>query len=81
MLDTVPDQVIYGRTPLLYKKSDNARIEFNLKASGYFWTDTPAGNPSGVGTHIMIAGGVSGAQDHLMFLGKIIEKIGDQVTG
>ena len=32
MLDTTPDQVIYGRTPLLYKKSDNARIEFHLKS-------------------------------------------------
>lgn len=81
MLDTVPDQVIYGRTPLLYKKSDNARIEFNLKASGYFWTDTPAAATSGTTAAVMVMGGVSGAKDFIMFLGKIIEKIGDQVTG
>ena len=80
MLDTVPDQVIYGRTPLLYKKSDNARIEFNLKSSGYYWTDTPIVS-SGTTAPVNVAGGISGAREHLMFLGKIIEKIGDQVTG
>jgi hypothetical protein len=77
MLDTVPDQVIYGRTPLLYKKSDNARIEFNLKSSGYYFGDVSSGQVSAT----LVSGGVSGSREHLMFLGKIIEKIGDQVTG
>ena len=77
MLDTVPDQVIYGRTPLLYKKSDNARIEFNLKSSGYYYGDVASGQHSAT----LVSGGVSGSREHLMFLGKVIEKIGDQVTG
>lgn len=77
MLDTVPDQVVYGRTPLLYKKSDNARIEFNLKSSGYYFGDVSSGQVSAT----LVTGGISGSREHLMFLGKIIEKIGDQVTG
>ena len=87
MLDTVPDSVIYGRTPLLYKKSDNARIEFNLKASGTYYNN-PMNVTSGTfGASAftlqapVLCPGASGGQDHLMFLGKVIEKIGDQVTG
>lgn len=79
MLDTVPDQVIYGRTPLLYKKSDNARIEVNIKSSGTYYADFALG-ASGATSAVFIPT-VSGAREHLMFLGKIIEKIGDQVTG
>lgn len=79
MLDTTPDQVIYGRTPLLYKKSDNARIEFHLKASGYYYSDFAIG-ASGA-TAAVFTPTLSGSQDYLMLLGKVIEKIGDQVTG
>jgi hypothetical protein len=81
MLDTVPDSVIYGRTPLLYKKSDNARIEVHLKASGYAFTTRLQVATSGVMSGPFLTDTISGVQDHLMFLGKVIEKIGDQVTG
>lgn len=80
MLDTVPDSVIYGRTPLLYKKSDNARIEFHLKASGNYYTN-PISATTGYFNAPVLVPGASGGNDHLMFLGKVIEKIGDQVTG
>ena len=33
VLDTVPDRVVYSRTPLLYKKGDNARIDFMPKTA------------------------------------------------
>jgi hypothetical protein len=83
MLDTIPDQVIYGRTPLLYKKGDNLRIDFILKASGTASTIQGGGLVSGfaAGVTTLTAPGISGTNDYLMFLGKIIEKIGDQVTG
>jgi hypothetical protein len=80
MLDTIPDQVVYGRTPLLYKKGDNLRIDFILKSSAA--ASTIQTTVSGVGSSINLAvAGISGTNDYLMFLGKIIEKIGDQVTG
>ena len=87
MLDTVPDSVIYGRTPLLYKKSDNARIEFHLKSSGVFYNSPILVTSGTFGANAYTMGGpvlspgASGGHDHLMFLGKVIEKIGDQVTG
>ena len=80
MLDTIPDQVIYGRTPLLFKKGDNMRIDFILKSSAA--ASSIQSTVSGNGTSVNLAvAGISGTNDYLMFLGKIIEKIGDQVTG
>jgi hypothetical protein len=80
MLDTIPDQVIYGRTPLLFKKGDNMRIDFILKASAA--TSSVQTSVSGYATsNNLVVAGISGTNDYLMFLGKIIEKIGDQVTG
>src|SRR6185503_1867965 len=73
-LDTIPDQVIYGRTPLLFKKGDNLRIDFILRA-------TAAHALSNSGTSANFGAGISGYNDNLMFLGKVIEKIGDNVTG
>ncbi len=87
MLDTIPDQVIYGRTPLLFKKGDNMRIDFILKASGTQQTvqnwaaQAFASSGSFAGQVQFTLPGISGSNDYLMFLGKIIEKIGDQVTG
>lgn len=82
MLDSIPDQVIYGRTPLLFKKGDNMRIDFILKASATFQA-IQGGTASGVGANMLVQSqaSISGTNDYLMFLGKIIEKIGDQVTG
>jgi len=79
MLDTIPDQVIYGRTPLLFKKGDNMRIDFILKASASL--SVVQETPSGYSQSLLLRQNISGANDYLMFLGKIIEKIGDQVTG
>lgn len=39
VLDTVPDRVVYARTPLLYKKGDNARIDFMPKSGVSGTTD------------------------------------------
>ena len=74
-LDVVPDQTIYGRTPLLFKKGDNLRIDFVLKPT------LVTGVLSNSGASTSIAVGISGYNDNLMFLGKCIEKIGDNVTG
>lgn len=73
-LDTIPDQVIYGRTPLLFKKGDNLRIDFVLRATGRLLLTHS-------GSVVNIGAGISGYNDTLMFLGKVIEKIGDNVTG
>jgi hypothetical protein len=83
MLDTIPDQVIYGRTPLLFKKGDNMRIDFILKSSAstsQIQIPTVSVATSVIQSTVPVAG-ISGTNDYLMFLGKIIEKIGDQVTG
>jgi hypothetical protein len=83
MLDTIPDQVIYGRTPLLFKKGDNMRIDFILKASATassIQIPTVSLSTTVIQTSLPVPG-ISGTNDYLMFLGKIIEKIGDQVTG
>jgi hypothetical protein len=74
-LDVVPDQTIYGRTPLLFKKGDNLRIDFILKATA------AQGILSNSGSTANLTAGISGYNDTLMFLGKTIEKIGDNVTG
>ena len=39
VLDSVPDRVVYARTPLLYKKGDNARIDFMPKTAVSGTTD------------------------------------------
>jgi hypothetical protein len=39
VLDSVPDRVVYARTPLLYKKGDNARIDFMPKTGVSGTTD------------------------------------------
>lgn len=77
LLDTVPDQVVFGRTPLLFKKGDNLRIDFILKRVGTFPVQIQAAS----GVAYNVRSGVSGSNDFLMFLGKVIEKIGDNVTG
>lgn len=77
LLDTVPDQVIYGRTPLLFKKGDNLRIDFVLKRVAA--SPTQLQPASGVAYNVR--SGISGSNDFLMFLGKVVEKIGDNVTG
>lgn len=86
MIETIPDQVIFGRTPLLYKKTDSLRIDFVLRrasnsalqinsASGYSYRVGTAASTNGN------ASGISGQNDYIMILGKVIEKIGDNVTG
>lgn len=73
---------MYGRTPLLYKKGDNLRIDFILKASAAAsYIQNAAGTGSSGSSINLAVAGISGTNDYLMFLGKIIEKIGDQVTG
>lgn len=83
LLDTVPDQVIYGRTPLLFKKGDNLRIDFILKRapSGPIGQVVPSGSSLLRTQSVNANAGVSGNNDFLMFLGKVVEKIGDNVTG
>jgi hypothetical protein len=71
LLDTVPDSVVYARTPLLYKKGDYARIDFWPKALGN----------AGIGAGATGATGASGGYDNLILLGKTIEAIGLNVTG
>jgi hypothetical protein len=67
-IDTVPERQIFARTPLLYKKGDNASIQFMPKSS----TTTVTGG----GTPL-----VSGQEDHLILLGKVAEPLGKEVTG
>jgi hypothetical protein len=83
LLDTVPDQVIYGRTPLLFKKGDNLRVDFVLKraASGPLGSTPASGIAGATALQFGTRAGISGSNDFLMFLGKVIEKIGDNVTG
>lgn len=76
-LDIVPDQTIYGRTPLLFKKGDNLRIDFVLKRT----LGTILTSLSGANGAASVSIGISGYNDFLMFLGKVVEKIGDNVTG
>lgn len=87
MIETVPDQVLYGRTPLLYKKTDSLRIDFVLRrasnvalqvkaVSGYSYTVGSLTAPNSDNR-----AGISGNNDFIMVLGKVIEKIGDNVTG
>lgn len=77
LLDTVPDQVIYGRTPLLFKKGDNLRIDFVLKRAAA----QPIQVQPASGVSYNVRSGISGTNDFMMFLGKVVEKIGDNVTG
>jgi hypothetical protein len=56
-LDTMIEGVAYSRTPILFKKNDEARI--------YFYPKT----------------GASGSGDNLILLGKVVEAIGNNVTG
>lgn len=87
MLETVPDQVVYGRTPLLYKKTDSLRIDFVLRRAANTALQVTAA--SGVsyragqltGPNADKQAGISGQNDFIMILGKVIEKIGDNVTG
>lgn len=95
MLETVPDQVVYGRTPLLYKKTDSLRIDFVLRRLHNTALQVLA--TSGSASYVVGAGGatgplytgltgangpgISGQNDYIMILGKVIEKIGDNVTG
>lgn len=85
MIETVPDQVLYGRTPLLYKKTDSLRIDFVLRraANVALQVSTATSGQSyavGQGSGGSKAG-ISGQNDFIMVLGKVIEKIGDNVTG
>lgn len=83
MIETIPDQVVYGRTPLLYKKTDSLRIDFVLRRATN--TALQVRGASGVSYSVSNlangAAGISGQNDFIMILGKVIEKIGDNVTG
>ena len=90
MIETVPDQVLYGRTPLLYKKTDSLRIDFVLRRasntavqiSGVSGSNTALATAlPAVSSPYTVKAGISGSNDFIMILGKVIEKIGDNVTG
>lgn len=85
MIETVPDQVLYGRTPLLYKKTDSLRIDFVLRRASNTALQihtSSSGQTANVGTNVTgNLAGISGQNDFIMVLGKVIEKIGDNVTG
>lgn len=70
-LDTVPERQLFARTPLLYKKGDNASIQFVPRANN-------AGGVLVGGNNISVA---SGAVDKIILLGKIAEPLGKTVTG
>jgi len=67
-LDTVPERQLFARTPLLYKKGDNASIQFIPRSS------TAGGFAAGIST-------LSGAVDKIILLGKAAEPLGKTVTG
>jgi hypothetical protein len=87
MLETVPDQVVYGRTPLLYKKTDSLRIDFVLRRLANVALQITAASGVSYRAGQLTApaadkqAGISGQNDFIMILGKVIEKIGDNVTG
>lgn len=85
MIESIPDQVVYGRTPLLYKKTDSLRIDFVLRRATnqalQLVSQLAAGTSGLAGSVITSRIGISGTNDFIMILGKVIEKIGDNVTG
>lgn len=56
-LDTTIEGVVIARTPLLFKKSDVARVDMRPKSTA------------------------SGANDNLIFLGKCVEPLGENLVG
>jgi hypothetical protein len=67
-LDTVPERQLFARTPLLYKKGDNASIWWVPRSS------TVGGFAGGMAT-------LSGAVDKIILLGKVAEPLGKTITG
>ena len=70
-LDTVPERQLFARTPLLYKKGDNASIQFVPRSNAV----------GGVGAGIGALSVTSGAIDKIILLGKCAEPLGKTVTG
>jgi hypothetical protein len=67
-LDTVPERQLFARTPLLYKKGDNASIQFIPRAG------VVGGFAGGMAT-------LSGSVDKIILLGKVAEPLGKTITG
>ena len=70
-LDTVPERQLFARTPLLYKKGDNASI----------WWCPRSSSVGGFATGSGAFSSLSGAMDKIILLGKVAEPLGKTITG